>query len=112
QMHVAWLISPGMCILGLCQFCDKFVERRVAVAYAGAIPEYCVEGCGIAVIQQPDLFVTLNGACARSQTQESDRRQRRPNQGPKMRLSFHAEKTSLFGSARVKRVSRGPTSIV
>jgi hypothetical protein len=87
-----------MCILGRCEFCDELIERSVAVAYARPIAEYCVKGRGIAVIQQPDLLVTLNGAGSRSQTQESDRGERSPDHGSIMRLSFHP-KTSLFGSA-------------
>src|SRR5215213_3028077 len=92
-MHVARLISPGMCILGFFEFFDELSKRRMAIAYASTIAEYGVEGRGIAVVQQPDLLIALNGAGAGSQTQESERSHCRPNHGPKMRLSFHPKKS-------------------
>ncbi len=51
QMHVAGLISPGVCILGCCEFGDEVVKRSVAIAYAGAIAKHRIEGCWITVIQ-------------------------------------------------------------
>jgi len=95
QVHVAWLIPPGMCILGCCEFGDELIKRRVTIAYTRAIAKHRVEGCRFAVIQQPDLFVTLNGAGTRSQTQQSDRSHRRPDHCLEM-LWFHG-KTSLIG---------------
>src|SRR6185369_6341830 len=73
QMHVARLISPGVRILGCRKFSDELIESRVAIAYAGAIAKHRVEGCWLTVVQQPDLLVALNGARARSQTQQSER---------------------------------------
>src|SRR6185369_8408733 len=51
QMHVARLISPGVCILGCCEFGDELIKRRVAIAHTGAIAKHRVEGCWFTVIQ-------------------------------------------------------------
>src|SRR6185437_881489 len=97
HMDVAGLISPGMRILGRLQFCDELVKSGVAIAHAGAITKHCVEGRGIAVIQQPDFLVTLNCAGTRGQTQQSKRGHRSPDHCLKIRLSLHPKNLLVSG---------------
>src|SRR6185369_11253472 len=51
QMHVAWLISPGVCILGCRELGDELIKRRVTIAYAGAIAKHRVEAGWLTVVQ-------------------------------------------------------------
>jgi hypothetical protein len=89
DVHLAWLVSPLMSVLGFFEFLNELSESRVPITNAGAVAQNLIESRGFAIVEQPDLFITLNGASAYSETQQSKSSERRPECGSKSKPSFH-----------------------
>src|SRR6185503_18884041 len=87
--HGTRLVSPSVRILRLFKFLDKFCKRCMSLANAGTITQYRVERRRLTIVVHPDLFITLYGACARSEAQQSDGGKCRPEHGSEIQSLFH-----------------------
>jgi hypothetical protein len=96
HLHITWLISPFVSILGLFEFFDELGKCRVAISDASTIAEHGVKSRGLAVVIEPYLLVALNGASACGKAQESDCSRHHPDHGSEITL-LHAIKPPCPG---------------
>ena len=100
HFHCDWLVSPGVRVLSVFQFFDELIKCRVPVADARAVAQYRIESSRVTIVEQPNLLITLNGAGAGGQAQQTDGSECRPYHGSKIQPSVHRIKPPFPKPAR------------